>query len=418
MGRECPTTTLTLPPSALGGSALVRRQRREFLRLTTPARQFDGTEARHIREYALRNVMPHAAHTRFWQRGLRWIKEFEVWARAFRRRFAREKGKKLLVQSLREMLGTVELCRLFIAKLFKDNVGFSVPRAARRHLSGARRRLGLPSLNLDELLCDLIRGYERSTPRTVVQALSLEVDDVQRIAEAWGFVKDWWKVQTAFFIALGFVCILRLGEVRALKVRDVHVVFYSGNEIALNDLLELPRVALVKGLFIHLRWRKSQQCHDTWVPVACKTVIQLLFQHIRLMRRDERFTGPLFTSRTRRGGKRSANNRVDHRAAVEALQEALVEACGMSRPQSLLYKGHSLRVGGSNHIRKLGIDDDVHRLLGGWVSLVSSRRYFQLSEDEQLDKAEAYALKERAPPKTQGARLVSMDAISSLSINS
>ena len=366
----------------------------------------------------MRNVLPHAAHNRFWQRALRWLNEFEVWARAFRRRYARERQCKLEVLTLKEMLEQTELCRLFISTLFKKQVGFSVPRAARRHLSGARRRLGLTSLNLDELLRDLIRGYERSTPRTVVQALSLEADDVQRIAEEWGRSKDWWCVQSALLISLGFVCILRLCEVRALKIRDVQVVFYGGQEVALKDLQVLPKASDIKGLFIHLRWRKSQQCHDTWMPVACGTVVALLLKHMVLLRRDGKAEGPLFTSRTRKGGRRSAKNCVDHRAAVEALQNALVGVCGMTKAQSLLYKGHSLRVGGSNHIRKLGIHDDVHRLLGGWVSLVSSRRYFQLSEDEQLEKAEAYALRERAPPEVEGARPVGIDAIGGLTINS
>ena len=405
-----------MPHAPLGESRLVKRQRREFLRLTAPTRMYDGSEARQLREYCIKNVLPLAAHNRFWQRALRWLKEFEEWARRFRRRYAREKKITLQVQSLKEMLAQVELCRLFIASLFKQKVGFSVPRAARRHLSGARRRLGHTSLNLDELLCDLIRGYERSMPRQVVQALSLEVDDVQRIAEAWGRSGNWWKVQQALLIALGFVGIFRMIEVRTLKIDSVQVVFYGGREVCLQKLHVLPKASAVKGIFVHLKWRKAQQCHNTWVPVACSTVIGLLLRHIKLMRRDGKYAGPLFTSRTRRGGRRSEGNWVDHKAAVESLREALVETCGMTVPQSKLYKGHSLRVGGSNHIRKLGIADEVHRLLGGWVSLVSSHRYFQLGEDEQLDRAEKYALKERAPPKVEGEKLIAMEAVASISI--
>ena len=333
------------------------------------------------------------------------------------RRDAKEKRRTLVVKTLKEMLADNELCQLFICSLLRGKVGFSVPRAARRFLSNARRRLGFQSLNLDEALRDNITGYERSMPRTVVQALSLAVDDVQRIAETWGTLKDWWKVQTALLIALGFVGILRLGEVRALKIRDVHVVLWDGREIALEDLVSLPRVKKVKGLFVHLRWRKASQSHDTWIPVACATVVRLLFRHTWLLRKDGKSTGPLFTSRTRKGGRRSEKNCVGHGAAVDALREALKEACGMSEEQALLYKGHSLRVGGSNHIRKLGIPHEVHRLLGGWVSLVSSVKYFQLSEDEQLDHAEAYALKERATPRQEGGRLIAMEAVRSITID-
>ena len=343
--------------------------------------------------------------------------EFEAWARPFRRRNAREKGQRLVVKTLKEMLKDNELCRLFICSLLRKKVGFSVPRAARRFLSNARKRLGLQTLNLDEQLRDNITGYERSMPRTVVQALSLDVDDIQRISEKWGAATTWWEVQSASLMALGFVGILRLAEVRALKIRDVHVVFWDGREVALNELGSVPRLAKVKGLFIHLRWRKASQSHDTWIPVACPVVIRLLFRHTLLLRRDGKRSGPLFTSRTRVGGRRSPNNCVGHRAAVEAMRRALREVCAMSNEQALLYKGHSLRVGGSNHIRKLGISHEVHRIMGGWASLVSSSKYFQLSEDEQLGHAEAYALKERAPPSEEGARLIAMEAVRGITIN-
>ena len=67
-------------------------------------------------------------------------------------------------------------------------------------------------------------------------------------------------------------------------------------------------------------------------------------------------------------------NPVDHQSVVNAMRHALrcVNACPwlMTRKWSKLYTGHALRVGGSNHImRKLGIADDVHRCLGGWMTL-------------------------------------------------
>ena len=110
-------------------------------------------------------------------------------------------------------------------------------------------------------------------------------------------------------------------------------------------------------------------------------------------------------------------NHVGEKSVIKAMRHALLECVPlMTRQWSKLYSGHSLRVGGSNHIRKLGISDQVHRLLGGWVSLVSSQRYFQLSEDEQLDRAEEYALKERTPPRVEGAKLVTMESIQGLEI--
>ena len=131
---------------------------------------------------------------------------------------------------------------------------------------------------------------------------------------------------------------------------------------------------------------------------------------------EGRRSGPLFTSRTRAGGRRSARNHLGRDAAVSAMREALRDVCGMTEGQSKLYKGHSLRVGGSNHIRLLGVDDEVHRVMGGWASLTSSRNYFQLLEDEQFEKAEAFALKERVPPRVEGERAVPLRAVQAISI--
>ena len=59
----------------------------------------------------------------------------------------------------------------------------------------------------------------------------------------------------------------------------------------------------------------------------------------------------------------------------------------------MAYGGHSLRVGGSNFMRRLGIDSDVYRALGGWASLVSSQDYMQLSPAEQFQATRALAVK-------------------------
>ena len=123
-----------------------------------------------------------------------------------------------------------------------------------------------------------------------------------------------------------------------------------------------------------------------------------------MLRRDGRRTGPLFTARTRKGGRRHKRKRLSSSAAVRELRHTLTSLCDMTKEQSKLYAGHSLRVGGSNYIRRLGIDDEVHRLLGGWASLTSSRGYFQLLNEEQWELAEQFALKERAPPERLDAR--------------
>ena len=385
--------------------------------MTQRPRKYDGPEARAIREFAVKRVLPHARHKRHAQRALRWLKDFEAWARPFQRAEADRRNEQLTVQTLHELLGCEELCRLFVTSLMKDGVNFSVPRAARRFLSGARLRLRMPSLNADVELTDRIRGYERSTPRTAIQRLSLDLDDVLRTVEAYGNSLDWWEVQTATWMALGFTAILRMIELLMLSIEGVHIVGHDFDEISASEIKSIPHHNLVKGLFIHIVWRKAQQTHDVWIPVACRTVIRLMMRHLRLLRKEGRRTGALFTARTRKGGRRHVRNRLGSSAAVRELRHTLVKVCGMTKEQSQLYAGHSLRVGGSNFIRRRGIDDEVHRLLGGWASLTSSRGYFQLLDEEQWDLAEKFALEERAPPGRRGARPVKLETVQLISLD-
>ena len=71
-------------------------------------------------------------------------------------------------------------------------------------------------------------------------------------------------------------------------------------------------------------------------------------------------------------------NPVSHAQFVSALQFALVTVVGLSAQAARLRKGHSLRVGGSNYMRHLGISSEVHRKLGGWMSIVSSHGYMHM----------------------------------------
>ena len=52
-------------------------------------------------------------------------------------------------------------------------------------------------------------------------------------------------------------------------------------------------------------------------------------------------------------------NPVGHLQFVRAMQQALVSVVGLSSPSARLRKGHALRVGGSNYMRALGIEDGI-----------------------------------------------------------
>ena len=364
------------------------------MRLTAQKKRYKGGLAKKIKGYVAKNVLPLSAHTWYWQRAMRWVKEFG----AFASRLRKDEGEALsqVHEPIQSLLEDEEAIEIFIGWLALKKVGFSVPRSARRFLSAARMRLGFKSLNDKMSVSDIIRGHERSTPRSVKKAEGLEVDDVIRIAEAYGTSKHWWLLQVATMVALGFVAIMRLGELTPLKMEGVVLVMQNGKECRVSELDFIPRLRDVKGAFLGVRWRKSDQARCVGVPISCRMALGLLLRHLRLLKRAGRSVGPLFPSRM--GGsvsaKRNPTNSVSNSSISDALRKALVDVCGLSEEQAKLFSGHSLRVGGSNYMRRLGVADEVHRLVGDWASLVSSTNYYALSSAEQFAVTDKFMLKD------------------------
>ena len=78
-------------------------------------------------------------------------------------------------------------------------------------------------------------------------------------------------------------------------------------------------------------------------------------------------------------------NWVGEQTWVKSMRDALEDCVPLMTPRwSSLYSGHAMRVGGSNHMRRIGIADDVHRRMGGWMSLTSSQGYMALTPAEQF----------------------------------
>lgn len=387
--------------SVAGESKSARGHREEFLKFTAKPRKYGGPMVSGIRTFLAKEVMPLAAHTWYWQRAMRWVKEYATFAiKVLEDEVAAGRDISQSADSIQGLLGDGEMVESFIGSLTMQKVGFSVPRSARRFLSAARERLGFSSLIENKVMQDMIRGFERRTPRSPMQSEGLEVGDVERIAEAYGPSRQWWKVQVATMVALGFVGILRMIELVSLKIEGVMVVMKDGREIKASLLSRVPRRSEVEGIFMHIQWRKANQSMSTWIPVSCPTAIGLLLRHLSLLRKVGRTSGYLFPSRTGRGyAPRSKQNHVDTGSARDALRKALKDVCGLQWEHAKLYGGHALRVGGSNHIRRLGVDDEVHRLMGGWASLTSSRGYFALTAKEQFKVTHSFALKKGLAPR-------------------
>ena len=136
------------------------------------------------------------------------------------------------------------------------------------------------------------------------------------------------------------------------------------------------------------------QMTDAWIPLSCLTTIQRLLDHELTLRRLGCLSHRLFPSvRRTRGNPPHPSNFFGSSQFRNGLRKALRDICGMSLDESKVYAGHSLRVGGSNFMRRMKVDRDVHRSLGGWASLKSSSDYMQLTPAEQFAITRKLAVK-------------------------
>ena len=140
-------------------------------------------------------------------------------------------------------------------------------------------------------------------------------------------------------------------------------MFKSGSEAPLTTLSTLPRAELLQGVLLHVPWRKAKQTVDAWIPLSCPVTIQRLLDHEASLRAMN-FTSPrLFPSVQRsKGNPPHPRNFFGSTQFRQGLRKSLKYICGMSDSEVKAYGGHSLRVGGSNFMRRLGIDSDIHRI--------------------------------------------------------
>jgi hypothetical protein len=322
--------------------------------------------------------MVHARHSKSWSSSLRWLVAFETFAKDL----CASNGMEYSAVGCR---ADNELCRLFLVEIAEEKRGISRPVSARRALSGQRVREGSSSLTGDADITRLIAVVRNSQPSTPHQVESLGVDDVELVASSWGMSSDWVKRQIATVMAVGFYTIVRLGELLKVRRQGVRLVFRdpARPECSLSDVPVVPEVGKVAGVLIHLAWRKSRQDRDAWVPLSVPSAVSLVLRQEMSLRELGASSPRLFPSNARGKGPH-VRNHLRAKDWVKWMRRALVEQCRMDPSEARVYAGHSLRVGGSTHMRRCGVDEHVHRSLGGWASLTSAAHYIQLSPTEQF----------------------------------
>ena len=345
--------------------------------------------SRHLRQARIGKWSKFARHHKSWGLALRWLKEFAGFARAMC-------TANNVTYNAVKMRADNHLCCLFLTEVAEQMAGISRVTAARRALSGQRLREGSTSLNGDHDICLLVDGVRRSQPKTRHQVESLDINDVASIASKLSESPRWQDRQLGVLIATGFLTIMRYAELQRVRRDGVRLVFKSGREVTLSSLAVLPSASQLSGILIHVSWRKSKQEVDAWIPLSCTLTIQRLLQHELTLRHLRCPSHRLFPSVSRaHGNPPHPRNFFGSSQFRDGLRKALRDICGMSHAESMVYGGHSLRVGGSNFMRRLKIDRDVHRALGGWSILKSAADYMQLTPAEQFSVTRKLAVKQR-----------------------
>ena len=330
-----------------------------------------------LNQSLVKNYMPVARGSQTWATKHRWLSKF--WH--FAKKVCASSGKCFSeVSCLRSNI----MCRHFVAAVAAENAGVTRPRSARMVLSAERKKRGWSSLSEDADISIIVSGAEAAAPHSKKQSAGLTRTMVRLIVEALGNAAAWWDRQVALMVVLGFVTIMRSGEMCALKRASVRLVYKDGSEIQAQKLKILPKANALSGVLLHLPWRKNHKHLDCWIPLACPSTISLLLNHITYLRRKRCKSVFLFPSKRGISMGRKYNHIKQH-LFVKAMQQALRRCIPMmTKPWSELYTGHALRVGGSNHMRRLGMENDVHRRLGGWMTLTAAQGYMALTAKEQF----------------------------------
>jgi hypothetical protein len=336
---------------------------------------------------AYRSSVVHARSLADWRRHEAWVSRYLGFAHSV----VQESGLRVL--SERALLAHNGLIRYYVATVAAENKGPTRPGKARRALSLARGRMSAPSLNIDASISDVVKSATKAAPTTPNQAQALSSSDVGAIVAFLEAKGDWYSSQIATMVAIGFYRLLRLGELRGVHAAGLRYVLFNGTEIPAGGYE--PCLSRVRAILLHVRWRKQHVAMHTWVPVSGRRSLAMLLRQ----RARVRSAGTTFLFPSRRccssGDTMNKRNPLGAAQFITQLRAAIKATicAGLRVPNSVIlaFRGHSLRVGGLNELRRRGVDGETRRLLGGWASVTSQARYEQLAVSERLALSENMA---------------------------
>lgn len=284
------------------------------------------------------------------------------------------------------MVNDNDLALRFLAATADENKGRTRVSAALRAVNFIRRLIGVTPLSDDPRIPMLREGVLRLQPHAPTGAVPFPVKLLVAVAHRWGASSKWWKRMVAAIMATAFLSLLRGAGV--LSIPNGTVTWVHGLH---ESRAPPPPGASLSGALLLVPSRKSSQSAPSWVPIRDGIATNLLAAHVRWRESHATNNAFLFPSRrvSKLGSRRPAwvphpANRMSQASLLGLIRQALVQVCGLTESQAARFTVHSLRVGGINYYKRIGVSIGMRAQIASHKSLSTSRKYLRLLPVEKL----------------------------------
>ena len=273
----------------------------------------------------------------------------------------------------------------FVAMVADEEKGHTRVASAIRAINFIRTLLHIRPLSDDPRTSLLQKGVLRLNPHKAKGAVPFPSIAVIAIVQNWGASKVWWRRMTALIIYAAFLGVLRAAGILSAPLNGVT---WLRGVLEVTNPKRIPRRHT--GALMLITKRKTGQSTYSWVPFHAGKVTRMLARHIKWCKNLKKRPTWLFPSRKQRfrGKNRTwvpnTKNALSTSSLLSLIRKALREVCGLSKVQAKRFTTHSLRVGGINHYRHLGVPTELRAQLADHLSLASARRYLRMAPHEQI----------------------------------
>ena len=154
----------------------------------------------------------------------------------------------------------------------------------------------------------------------------------------------------------------------------------------------------VRGFLLLFPARKNRRNSPSWIPIGERSAIKLMSDHLAFLRslppgnymfparkrhRHRPAPGAIFVPNT------NVNSKMSTSSFRSMVRLALVDCCGLTWEQAMMFGTHSPRIGTTEELRRCGVSAEMRQQLGGWMTQSVALSYLQLNPSAQFDLLKA-----------------------------